>query len=67
MRSNQPKTTDKTTSALQSIVGVSGLVLVLIGGVFVPLKVAEVFFGYSVSDAFWNIGEVKETNRTSTY
>ncbi|NJR67882.1 MAG: hypothetical protein HC771_03830 [Synechococcales cyanobacterium CRU_2_2] len=58
---------DRTNSTLQSIVGVAGLILVLGAGVYIPLKVAEVFFGYSVSEAFWNLSDVKKTDQKGKY
>ena len=52
---------DKNRESFQFYVGLVGLIAILGVGIFIPLKIAEVMFGYSVSDAFW---QVTETTRT---
>ena len=50
------------SESLSHCVGLTGLVLILSAGVWIPVKVAEVTFGYSLSDAFW---QISQTSRSS--
>lgn len=55
---------DKNSESLKFAVGLVGLIVVLSAGVLIPLKIAEVMFGYSVSDAFWQVTETTRTDES---
>ncbi len=62
----QTKGPDKTSDSIRFFGGLVGLVVVLCAGVLIPIKAAEVLFGYSLSDAFWQVTETTQSDDVKT-
>lgn len=58
----QTKGPDKTGDSIRFFGGLIGLVAILCAGVLIPIKAAEMFFGYSIADEFWQVTETTQSS-----